>query len=76
MKKTDYIFHQLGMQGGTDETTKLTVVVTVATGECELVLSKEVSERYPIQKLEEVQQLYERLTGGNGRRVYKPSDLL
>jgi len=64
------------MQGGSDETTKLTAVVTVATGECELVLSKEVSERYPIQKLDEVKLLYDRLTGGNGRRVYKPCDLL
>lgn len=75
MKKRDYIFNKLRMQGGADESCELYIVTDVRTGQTEVVLDKKISQRFPIQEIEKAEDLWERLTCGGGRRVFKPEDL-
>jgi hypothetical protein len=75
MKKRDYIFNTLRESGGSDEDAKLYICTDVSTGKTEVWLQKTITQRFPIQELDKAEDLYERLTCGAGRRVYKPEDL-
>jgi hypothetical protein len=72
----DFIFKSLRETCSAGESAKVYIVVDVKTGKSELVIEKTISERYPVQKLEEVERLYERITGGGGRRLWKLEELV
>lgn len=67
----DFIFKTLREMIGGGESSKIYAVIDVKSGETELVIEKTISERYPIQELEEVKRLYERINGGSGRKLWK-----
>lgn len=71
----DFIFHNLKESVGSEESAKLYLCINVNKGTVEAVLTKSVTQRFPVQELEAAKDLYERLTCGSGRRVFKPEDL-
>ena len=78
MKKeeTHFLFNKLRSSFGSDEEAELYTCTDIQTGETSVILKKTVSQRFPIQKLEEAKRLYDTLTEGNGRYVLKPEDLV
>ncbi len=74
-EKVDFIHKDLKETFGSNESGKVHLAVDVKTGEAELVIQKTISERYPVQDYEKVMNLYDRLTCGRGRRVFKLEDL-
>ena len=75
MEKREYISNKLRESMGGDHHTKVTLVSNVATGKTEVILSHEISQRFPLTEIAKAEDLYERLTCGSGRRAYKPEDL-
>ncbi len=74
-KKTDYIHHELRSLIGGDGHTTLRTTTNVSTGETKIVLEHTIIERLPIQDLEKMEDLYERLTCGSGRKVWQLEEL-
>lgn len=60
---------------GGGEMSEVELVANTKTGETELVISKTITERYPITDYKKVIRLYENLNRGGGRRVYSLKDL-
>jgi hypothetical protein len=76
MEKVPYgISKDLRTSMGSHESTKTYLYVVIATGEVEIVVEHTVSQRMPVSDYEKALDLHERLTCGNGRRVYTPEDL-
>lgn len=69
------IIHEICSSIGSSESSRVRLVADTKTGETELVISKTITERYPITDYKKVMQLYEGLIRGGGRRVYKLKDL-
>ena len=49
-----FIFKTLEKTCGSDESSKVYLATTIKTGKSELVISKTITERYPIQDYKEV----------------------
>lgn len=71
-----HIIKEIRSSNGSDEGGRLYVITTIHSGETEVVLEKTIKKRMPIQQYEEAELMYERLTGGGGRRVITIEDLL
>lgn len=72
----DYYYKDLKTCVGADETTVLTLITDMRSGRSHIKLSKSVSQKFSTGKIDEAEDLFDKLTGGNGRRLYKPEDLL
>ena len=59
-----------------EEHTSLDLVTDLTTGKSYLLLSKTVSERYETSDMDKAEDVFIRITGGNGRKLYKPKDLI
>lgn len=75
MKKQDFIFKDIETTHGASESARVYLAVTIRDGESELVIEKTITERYPVQEYEKVIDLYERLTCGSGRKMFKLEQL-
>lgn len=73
-KKT-HLFQNLKQQGSSDESARLYMCVTIHSGKAEIIVEKTITQRFPVEKYETAERLYERLTCGGGRRVYTLEDL-
>ena len=71
----DFIIKDLHNLQGSSESCRLYAITTVRTGETELVLDKTISERFKVQELKKVEDLYERLTCGGGRKMFTLEEL-
>ena len=71
-------FHSeiLQEQFGSDDTTKLRLIVKRSNGKAHLELSKTVSQNFETKDFEKAEALFDRLTGGNGVRIFRPEDML
>jgi len=75
--KKEHIKHHLSSSiCSSGESTELYSITWLETGETEIKLKHTVSQSFPTQDLEKAEKLFEQLTGGNGRRVLKPEDLV
>jgi len=66
---------EIASQGGSDESARMYVYVTIHSGNAEVIIEKTVTQRMPIQDYEKAMDLYERLTCGNGRKVFTLEEL-
>lgn len=73
--KHPFIFHPLKYQLGGGEETKLEIVIDTTTGESQAVIRYSIAERFPITELEKAEDLFARLTCGDGRKVYTLEEL-
>lgn len=73
--KDRWIRKEITSRFGSRESSEVYLEVDTKTGESELVISKTITERYPVQDIEKVKALHERLNGGGGRRMYSLEDL-
>jgi len=71
----EYIIHKICSSIGGGESSEVELVANTQTGETQLVIRKEIIERYPITDYEKVMRLYENLNRGGGRRVWSLEDL-
>lgn len=74
-KKVDFIIRDFHKTQGTQEGCRVYTITGVHDGKTEVVIEKTVSARYPVQKLNEVLDLHEKLTGGGGRRIISIDDI-
>jgi len=72
----DFIIKELKHCVGGGEETKMYAVTNVAKGKTEVVIEHTIKMRMPIQELEKADDIYEKLTGGNGRRIIVIEDIL
>jgi len=70
-----HIIKDLRSTIGGGEGAKLYVVTTVSDCTTEVVVEKNISERFPIQELEKATDLFERLTCGGGRKCWSLEEL-
>lgn len=70
------INHSIKKSIGPEEATCLELVTDMANGKSYLLLSKTVTERYETKDLAEAEAVFAKITGGNGRKLYKPKDLI
>lgn len=70
-----FIYKSLAAQIGGSESARMFVQIDTSTGESEIVIEKTVSQRLPVTEIDKARDLYERLTCGRGRKIYKPEDL-
>jgi hypothetical protein len=75
VKIPEYIFHDIASSIGGHGGTKIYCAVDVKKNSAQIVVEHTITERMPIDKYEEAMHRYERLTGGNGRRVWTLQDL-
>lgn len=75
MKKETYLIKDIRETCGSGEGARMYAITTIATGETEIVIKKSITERMPIQDYEKAIDLYERLTCGSGRKVFKLEEL-
>lgn len=71
-----HIIKELGSTVGGGESSKIYAITNITSGKTEVVVEKTISQRFPVQEYEKAEKLYERLNGGNGRRVYTLDDLV
>jgi hypothetical protein len=71
----NYIRKTLASSHGSGESSEVYLEVDTKTGESELVISKTITERYPVTKHDKVMKLHDDLNRGGGRRVYSLKDL-
>ena len=69
-EKRTHITQNLRQVCGSTEGTKMYVITTVHSGETEVVVDHKISKRFPVQDLEQAEEMFEKLTHGRGRRVY------
>lgn len=74
-KGTDFIFNKTHSCVGGGESTDVTIVINVSRGETYVKVHHEISETFEIKDYNKAVDLYDRLTCGSGRKMYKPSDL-
>lgn len=60
---------------GSDAGEKLYLCVDVRQGKTEVIIEKTIKERFPIQDLAKAVDLYERLTCGSGRKLWRLEEL-
>lgn len=60
---------------GADESTKMYLIVGVRNGVAEVVIEKTFTERYPVQELAKVADLFDRLTCASGRKAWSLEEL-
>lgn len=75
-EKKTHIIKDIGSHVGVGESAKIYMIVEISSGKSQVVVEKTLSKRMSITKYEEAERLYERLTGGNGRRAYTLDDLV
>ena len=75
LKRTDYIFHKTHESFGGGEGTEVMIVIDIDKGTTKVKVEHRISEYFDIKDYDQAVHLYKSLTGGNGRRMYKPSDL-
>lgn len=68
--KETFIHTPIKPSTGSTESAEVRMVTHIADGTSELVISKTITERYPVQDYEKVMALYESLNRGDGRRVF------
>lgn len=73
--KDTLIIHQIAASIGSTESSELRLIADTATGEVELVISKTITERYPITDYEKVKTLHDNLNRGGGRKVWTLEEL-
>lgn len=73
--KSEIIVHKICSSFGSSESSELKLIANTRTGETELVISKTITERYPITDYDKVMQLHEDLNRGGGRKIWKLKDL-
>jgi len=74
-KGTEYLFNETHKCFGGGESTTVKIVINVQKGETQVKVEHSISQYFPIQEYDNAVNLYERLTCGGGRRMYKPEDL-
>ena len=74
-EETFFIFQTLKEISGTSESEKVYLATTIKDGKSELVISKTITERYPVQDYNKVMDLFERLSCGAGRKVFTLEEL-
>lgn len=75
LERTEYLFYKTAECSGGGERTSVTVVMNIKEGTTDVKVEHTISERFELKDYDQAVHLYECLTGGNGRRMYKPSDL-
>lgn len=58
-----------------NEQTELKTVIDTVKGEAFIEVSKKITERLPVTEMSEAELLFDKITAGNGRRVYSLKDL-
>ncbi len=75
MKREDYIRKDLKSNIGSGESSEVYLEVEIKTGQSELVISKTITERYPVSDYHKVMELHEDLNRGGGRKSYSLKQL-
>lgn len=75
LERTEYIFHKTHQSFGGGESTDVIVVMNVKDGSTRVKVEHKISEYFDLNEYDQAVHLYECLTSGNGRKMYKPSDL-
>ncbi len=70
---TESIIKDIVSSNGTSDSSEVYMIADIKSGETELVISKTVTERYPITDYDKVMNLHERLNR-SGRRSWKLED--
>lgn len=61
---------------GSDESTSLELVTDMYTGRSYIKLEKSVRQTFETKDLKKAKLVFEKITGGNGRQLYKPEDMV
>ena len=61
---------------GSDESTRMFVEIDTENGLSEIVIERSIRQRMPVQRIKKAKRLYEQLTGGSGRKIFKLEDLV
>ena len=70
-----FIVHKIAGSTGSNESSKLELQANTVTGNTCLVISKTITEYYPITEIEKVKKLHEDLNRGGGRKLVSLKDL-
>lgn len=71
----DYIFKDIVSSIGSEESSKVYMVTDKETGESKLVISKTITEHYPVTEYDNVIDLFDRLNCGSGRKSWKLNEI-
>lgn len=72
--ENQFNIQKLKYQSGQNETTELNLVVDMETGKAALEIKKTIIETYKTNMYDDVIDVYDRITGGNGRKLFKIKD--
>lgn len=75
MKEIDFLHYKPLQSFGSEESTEVRCVMDIKDNKTYVVVEHSVSERFELKDYNKAKDLYERLTCGSGRKMYKPSDL-
>ena len=75
MKKQDFIKTVRRTCHGTDSDTQISTLLNVKKGDTFVVIEHTIKEKMPIQDLYKAEDLFDRLTCGDGRRAYELEEL-
>lgn len=75
-EKHTHITKDFVRSGGGNEGTRVYTITSINDGKTEVVLERTISERYPVQKLNEVLDMAKDMDAGGGRRMVFIEDLL
>lgn len=74
MTEDNFIVKKIVERAGSSESSKVELVADTNSGETYLEIQKTITERFPVTSYKEVMDLYDRITAGGGRRVFKIAD--
>jgi hypothetical protein len=69
------IVHNIASTTGGRESSTVELIANVFTGTTELVISKTITETYPITDYHKVMDLYNNLNSGGGRKLWTLQEL-
>jgi len=75
MQKGTIITKQITSSVGVNESSEVVLSVCTLSGKAVLIVSKTITEVFPVTSYEEVIKLHNNLTRGGGRRAWKLKDL-
>ena len=75
MDRETHIIKEIASTGGTSESSRIYVIITVHSGKSEVVIEKTITKRMPVQEYNKAVDLYEKLNHGNGRRCYELDEI-